>query len=666
MRSDYGYSEGDHLGKPYDLKLLKRLWPFLLPYRKLLRGSTILVVAITLLDLAIPYFTKVAIDQHIVPAFSGQGQAEGAAGADRKRRYITVDPSHSRVRQIIEDYPGLFETNEHEAWIALEDLEQVALEDRFLLRKTDLTGLTLVVFLFLGAVLADFIFVFLQKMIMEYTGHKVMHDLRLRLYRHIQEQSMAFFTRQPVARLVTRVTNDVQNMHELFTTFIALVFKDLFLLVGIATVLLLLDWRLALAGLSVLPLVVWAAGRFSSRARDVFRALRIKVAEINTRMSESIEGIRTIQTFCQEENNYRHFAALNAENYALGMRQIHIFAVFMPLIEVLGIVSIAVLLFYGGLHVLDEHISLGVLVAALSYMRMFFRPLRDLAENYNVLQNAMASAERIFDLLDTREQLPQPLARQRVKPMDSADPLALRLDNVSFSYAPGEKVLDRVSFDVPMGRTIALVGPTGAGKTSVLNLIMRLYDPDKGQVLLREEPIQHWDLERMRSLMALVPQEPVLFSGTLRQNIFPDRNGDDQAYADHIVAAANCSELVARLPQGLDTPLVKSGAGLSSGERQLVSIARALARDPQIILLDEATSYIDSQTEAAIHQALQNLMAGRTCILVAHRLSTARSADQILVMRNGQVEERGTHAELMATEGLYWRLNRQVDHVLME
>lgn len=666
MRSDYGYSEGDHLGKPYDLKLLKRLWPFLLPYRKLLAGSLILVVAITLLNLAIPYFTKVAIDRHIVPSFSGQGEAEDAAGPGRKRRYITVDPSDGRVRKIIETYPGLFETNEHEARIALEDLEQVGPEDRSILRQTDLAGLTLVVILFLGAVLADFMFVFFQKMIMEYTGHKVMHDLRLRLYSHIQEQSMAFFTRQPVARLVTRVTNDVQNMHELFTTFIALVFKDFFLLAGIAVVLLMLDWRLALAGLSVLPLVVWAAGRFSSRARDVFRALRIKVAEINTRMSESIEGIRTIQTFCQEENNYRHFAALNAENYALGMRQIHIFAVFMPMIEVLGIVSIAVLLFYGGLHVLDERISLGMLVAALSYMRMFFRPLRDLAENYNVLQNAMASAERLFDLLDTREQLPQQPAGRRVKPMNSADSLALRLDNVSFSYAPGEKVLDRVSFDVPMGRTIALVGPTGAGKTSVLNLIMRLYDPDNGQVLLRGEPLQHWDLERLRSFMALVPQEPVLFSGTLRQNIFPDRNGDDQADAEHIVAAANCSELVARLPQGLDTPLVKSGAGLSSGERQLVSIARALARDPRIILLDEATSYIDSQTEAAIHKALQNLMAGRTCILVAHRLSTARAADQILVMRNGQVEECGTHAELMATKGLYWRLNRQADHVLME
>jgi ATP-binding cassette subfamily B protein len=564
--------------------------------------------------------------------------------------------------------------------VALEKLDQLAPEDLAVLRQPDLDGLNLVVLLFLAAVLADFLFVFLQKMIMEYTGHKVMHDLRLRLYNHIQQQSMVFFTRQSVARLVTRVTNDVQNMHELFTTFIALVFKDLFLLVGIATVLLLLDWRLALAGFSVLPLVVWAAVRFANKARDVFRALRVKVAEINTRMSESIEGIRTIQTFCREEDNYRDFAELNAANYRLGMRQIHIFAVFMPMIEVVGIVSTAVVVFYGGLHVLGEQISLGVLVAALSYMRMFFRPLRDLAENYNILQNAMASAERLFDLLDGDERLPQIAPPKRVTAPAVTTRTALELNNVSFSYLPGEKVLDRISFDAAKGQTVAIVGPTGAGKTSVLNLIMRLYDAESGQVSLYGQPVQNWDLGRMRSLMALVPQEPMLVSGTLRQNIFPDHNGldhngpehhgpdhneMDQAYVDHIVSSANCNEIVARLAQGLDTPLAKSGAGLSSGERQLVSIARALARDPQIILLDEATSYIDSQTEAAIHKALDNLTAGRTCILVAHRLSTARTADKIVVLRHGRVEEQGSHLDLMAARGLYWRLNQQADETIL-
>ncbi len=662
MRSDYGYSEGDHLGKPYDLKLLKRLWPFLRPYKKLLIGSLLLVMTITLLDLAIPYFTKVAIDRHIVPSAVQVDETPSEDGTG-KRRYLFVDPRDGEVGRVVRQYPTLFETTEDQMRIALDDLQRLAPEDLTVLRQKDLSGLTLVVVLFLVAVLVDFLFVFLQKMIMEYTGHKVMHDLRLRLFDHIQEQSMAFFTRQPAARLVTRVTNDVQNMHELFTTFIALVFKDLFLLAGIATVLLVLDWRLALAGFAVLPLVIWTAARFSGRARDVFRALRVKVAEINTRMSESIEGIRTIQTFCQEETNYRHFADLNAENYRLGMRQIHIFAVFMPMIEVLGIVSIAILVFYGGLNVSNGQISLGVLVAAISYMRMFFRPLRDLAENYNILQNAMASAERIFDLLDSDERLTQPPSGRRVI-SGKGGRSVIELKEVSFSYTPGEKVLDGISFSAASGETVALVGPTGAGKTSVLNLIMRLYDSNSGRISLFGEPIQNWSLGDLRSRMALVPQEPVLFSGTLRQNIFPNANGIESDQVDRIVEAANCNELLERLPQGLDTDIVKFGSGLSSGERQLVSIARALAREPEIILLDEATSYIDSQTEAAIHEALQNLTTGRTCILVAHRLSTARTANQIVVMRHGQVEEIGTHETLMANRGLYWQLNQQGENGL--
>jgi ATP-binding cassette subfamily B protein len=661
MRADFGYSEGDHLGKPYDLKLLKRLWPFLASYRKLLAGSLALVVVITLLDLAIPYFTKVAIDHYIVPVRETT-VTDGTGKDDPRRWYAVADDTDARVRQVVDHYPLLFKTMDGETRIAFEDLKKLSPEDLAVVRQADLSGLILVVLVFLGAVLADFLFVFLQKIIMEYTGHKVMHDLRLRLYDHIQQQSMAFFTRQPVARLVTRMTNDVQNMHELFTTFIALVFKDFFLLTGIAAVLLFLDWQLALAGLAVLPLVIWAAVHFSNRARDVFRALRVKVAQINTHMSESIEGIRTIQTFCREDDNYERFAVLNAQNYKLGIRQIQIFGVFMPMIEVLGIVSLGILLFYGGLHVLDGRISLGILVAAISYMRMFFRPLRDLAENYNILQNAMASAERLFDLLDSNETLPQLAQAQRVKPGPvPSGKTVLELKEISFSYASGEAVLKQISFDAAQGQTVAIVGPTGAGKTSVLNLILRLYDSDSGQIMLYGEPLQRWDLGRLRSMMALVPQEPVLFSGTLRQNIFPGHNGEDPDYVEHIVASANCAGLVARLPQGLDTPLAKSGAGLSSGERQLVSIARALARDPRIILLDEATSYIDSQTEAAIHQALQNLMAGRTCILVAHRLSTARSADRIVVLRHGRIEESGTHAELMVAKGLYWRLNRQGD-----
>ena len=533
-------------------------------------------------------------------------------------------------------------------------------EERARLRQSDLSGLVLVVALFLGLVVIDFSIAFVQKMIMEYAGLKVMHDLRMHLYDHIQAQAMTFFTSQPVARLVTRMTNDVQNMHELFTTFIALVFKDIFLLVGIAVMLVVLDWRLALAGLTVLPFVIWAAVGFSSRVRDVFRAQRVKVAEINAAMAESIDGMKTIQSFVQEDTNFRRFAKLNAENYRLGMRQIHIFAIFMPVIEVLGITAVALLILYGGLHVLSGTITLGALVAALSYMRMFFRPLRELAENYNVLQNAMASAERIFAMLDTHEELP--LCNTPLKL--GGDQLtngfkSLDVEDVAFGYRPGEPVLQNLSFRVDKGQTLALVGPTGAGKTSVLNLILRFYDPDSGRVAINNHDVRQWDPEALRSLMALVPQEPVLFSGTIRDNIFPNAKDMDDAGVTRILEAANCVDLVARQPKGLDTPLVKGGAGLSSGERQLIAIARAFARDSQLILLDEATSYIDSQTEAAIHQALENLMTGRTCVIVAHRLSTARTADQIAVMHHGRVNEYGTHADLLAAEGLYWRLNRQ-------
>ena len=659
MRSDYGYAEEDHLGRPRDLRLLKRLLPLLRPHRHLLIASVALVVALTLINLTLPFLSKVAIDRYIVPAHADRtGWPDHWTDAD-ERRFLVLDMDADAIRWVADRHGALFEVHGRLARIAYADLERLPGDDLRILRQRQITGLGWVVVLFLVLAAADFGLTFCQRVIMERAGHQVMHDLRMRLFDHIQQQSMAFFSRQPVARLVTRMTNDVQNMHELFTTFSSMVFRDIFMLAGIAVVLMVLDWRLALAIFALLPVVLLAAARFSVRARQVFRALRVKVAEINARMAETIDGIRTIQAFARESYNYDRFARLNAENFRLGMREIHVFGVFMPMIEVLALVALAVLILYGGLRVLDGRVSLGVLVAALTYVRMFFRPIRDLAENYNILQNAMASAERIFGLLDIDNRLPRAFPARNPRGNPPHIIRSLELDRVSFAYTPGEWVLQNVSFSVAQGQTVALVGPTGAGKTSVLSLIQRFYDPVTGQVRVNGEDLRRWDTARLRALTALVTQDPVLFSTTVRRNIFPGPEETDGRTVDRIVTAAHCADLVKRLPRGLDTPLYKGGAALSSGERQLITIARALARDAQLILLDEATSYIDSQTEAAIHRALRNLIAGRTCVLVAHRLSTARTADRIVVLHRGRVAETGSHARLMANNGLYRRLHQQ-------
>jgi ATP-binding cassette subfamily B protein len=655
MHPEFGYFEETQLGKPYDVKLLKRLYPFIRSHKLLVLWSIVLVLSITALELALPYITKLTIDRYIVPQTAGAGENQAAADKTAQR-YLKADLKNPRHRVIVEKNRDLFEIEGETAMIALAALEGLEKSDLRILRENDFDGVSMMAAIFLVVVFIDFILNFAQKIIMEYSGNMIMHDLRMRLFTHIQNLAIDFFTRNPVGRLVTRVTNDVENMHELFTSVISLIFKDFFLLLGIAAVMMVLNWKLALVSFTGLPLVIYASAKFSVKARDVFRLLRVKIAEINTRFAETIEGIEVIQLFRQEAKNYQTFKMLNHENYLAGMRQIHVLAIFMPITELLGVIAVALVVFYGGLRVLNESVSLGTLVAFISYVRMFFRPIRDLAEKYNILQNAMASAERIFLILDTKNMIPKVNVPLRVANLDGIQ--EIKFEDVSFSYIRNEMVLKNISFRISAGETIAVVGPTGAGKTSLINLIPRFYDPTSGRILINNMDLREMDTAAFREKIAVVMQEPFLFAGTIGDNIFDDRRQLTEEKMQEIIEAANCRELIKRLPDGLETVLSVGGTTISSGERQLISIARAFARNPQLILFDEATSYIDSQTERWIQQALEKLMKSRTSIIIAHRLSTVRYVDRIIVLNRGRIIETGSHPELMDRKGFYYRLHQ--------
>jgi ATP-binding cassette subfamily B protein len=671
MQSDFGYFEEDKLGKPYDIKLLKRLYPFSKPYRHLLFASVLLVVFITLMDLAIPYVTKVAIDRYIVPAFKNENPVVGFLETDSKSeqgldRIYQADLSDPAVALIVKKNQTLFTLHENTAIITFENLEKIEKDDLRVLRQNDLSGVKLIAGVFLIIVLINFVLNFFQVVIMEYTGQMIMHDLRMTLFQHIQQRSLSFFTKNPVGRLVTRVTNDVQNMNELFTSVITFVFKDLFLLFGIAFVLLILNWKLALISFAVLPFVVIGSLHFSKNAREAFRVLRLKVAEINTRISETIGGIRVIQLFGRELENFKVFARINHENYQAGMRQIHVLGIFLPFIEFTGVLAVALVIYFGGQGVLDDTISLGSLVAFISYMKMFFRPIRDIADKYNLLQNAMASAERIFLILDNKDQDASVMVSKHDLQLPSSETQVMdnlqQIDNiqfqdVTFAYIPGETVLHRISLTIRAGQMVAVVGPTGSGKTTLIQLIPRFYDPVSGNILVNRKDIRQIPTKLLRSKMAIVTQDPFLFSQSIRENIFSNNNHLSEKERDQILEASNCKRVLERLPKGIETVLSEGGLSISSGERQLISIARAFARDPELIIFDEATSYIDSNTEAQIQDAMANLMKNRTSIVVAHRLSTARNADQIIVINHGRIIESGTHNELMSKQGFYYRLN---------
>jgi ATP-binding cassette subfamily B protein len=517
--------------------------------------------------------------------------------------------------------------------------------------KGDAAGLARVAGLYLLALAVAVVVRFGQNYIMQMAGQRIMQDMRREIFAHLQRLHVGHFDRNPVGRLMTRVTTDVDAVTELFTAGVVTVFGDLFTLVGIMAVMVALDWRLALVTFSVIPPFFLLTNWFRKGARGSFRETRRWVARINAFLQENLSGMSVVQLFRREERNREAFAAINRRHYDANMQAIFYYAVFYPVIELLAAIATALILVYGGGQILAGGLTLGVLVAFIQYSERFWRPISDLSEKFNVLQAAMAASERIFGLLDTPALVTTPDRAVRPPAVQGR----VSLEGVSFSYTAGTPILKDVDFTVEPGRSVALVGATGAGKSSIISLLMRFYDVQEGKVTLDGIDVREWDLERLRSSLALVLQDVHLFSGTIASNI---RLGSDIPM-DRVRAAAvavNAHRFIERLPHGYDTEVKERGATLSVGQKQLLSFARALAHDPRVLILDEATSSVDTETEQLIQDALRVLLRGRTAIVIAHRLSTVQNVDEILVLHKGRIRERGTHQELLARRGMYWRL----------
>ena len=488
---------------------------------------------------------------------------------------------------------------------------------------------------------------------MQLTGQRVMFDLRTQIHGHLQRLDLRFYDRNPVGRLMTRVTTDVDVVNDLFTAGVVSVLGDVFTLVGILAVLFWLDWQLALVMCTVLPIIVLVAQWFRLRARESFRTVRVRIARINAFLQERITGMTTVQLFRREFRDFGEFDAINGAHRDAILAAIFYYALFLPAIELVSALSAAMILWVGGGRVLDDALTLGTLVAFLQYAQRFFRPISDMSEKFNILQGAMASSERIFALLDTPVAIVSPTTPVAPRPDGRG---AIAFEHVTFAYVPGEPVLRDVSFRLEPGQRVGIVGATGSGKTTVVNLLLRFYDVQEGRITIDGVDVRDMDLAALRATFGLVLQDVYLFSGTIAGNV---RLGDE-TISDEIVrravGAVHAAPFIDALPQGLDTPVAERGATLSTGQKQLLSFARALAFDPTVLILDEATSSIDTNTELLIREALRVVMRNRTTLAIAPRLSTIQDMDRILVLHKGQVRESGTHQELLAQQGIYRRL----------
>ena len=600
-------SEEEVLGKAYDARLMRRLLTYLRPYRREIAFALVAILFSSALGLLQPWLMKIAIDDHI------------ATG--------------------------------------------------------ELAGLGLIAGMLLASLAALFVLEFFETYTLQKVGQRIMFDLRGEIYGHLQKLDLRYYDRNPVGRLMTRVTTDVDALNDLFASGIVTVFGDVFSLAGIIVALLLMDWRLALVSFTVLPLLAMVTQWFRANVRTLYRDVRIWIARINAMLQEHITGMSTVQLFNREGAGFEKFDATNRGHRDANIRSIFYYAVFYPAIEVISAVSSALIIWYGGGWALDGTMTVGALVAFLLYAQRFYRPISDLSEKFNILQAAMASSERVFALLDTpveirteernssRLNIPGSANREYSTGMNFAG--RITFDHVWFAYnagAPGAEadtedwVLRDVSFDVAPGERVGVVGATGAGKTTIISLLMRFYDVTKGRILVDGVDIREMDLGELRGMFGLVLQDVHLFSGTIADNIRLGRVEMSDARVKAAAEAVHAGSFIAQLPSGYGQAVAERGATLSVGQKQLLSFARALAHDPRVLILDEATSSIDTETERLIRDALRTLMSGRTTIAIAHRLSTIQDMDKILVMHKGELRESGSHQELLAMRGIYYRL----------
>jgi ATP-binding cassette subfamily B protein len=594
--------EEESIGKTYDWRVTRRLMRYLRPYVYLIIPALLLTLVLNILGSLQPWFTKHAIDDFITPR------------------------------------------NLETTWFSIGTLA--------------LSGIGSFVAVFLSVWTIRFASAYLQEVLLNRVGQYVMYDLRSELYTKLQHQEVAYYDRNPVGRIITRLTSDVDSLNELFTSGVIDVLGDLVIIAAIVGLMFWMDWRLALVSLITVPLLFAATNWFRKHARRGFDNVRTRLAKLNAFLQEHISGANTVQLFNAENKALKRFDGINAEYQEANIETIYYYSIFYPLVDFIGAIGIAVVIWYGGYEILtavsanQKALTVGTVIAFVQFSGLLFQPIRDLSDKFNVLQAAIVASHRIFQLLDRPILIQTPAAPKKSGRARGS----IEFKNVWFAYKNEDWVLKDVSFTVEPGQSIALVGHTGSGKTTVTNLLMRFYDVQKGSILLDGVDVKDWDLESLRENFAVVLQDVFLFSGTIDNNI---RLGNKEITDEKVVWAAQevrAAEFIERLPEKYEAELKERGAGLSVGQKQLISFARALAFNPAILVLDEATSSIDTETEQLIQQAVTRVMQSRTSIVVAHRLSTVQRCDKILVFHHGELREAGTHNELLQIKGLYWRL----------